>query len=42
VMLENTQSARPGEIETLRAVASGENTLKIGEDVSVGEQVIPA
>lgn len=42
VMVEHTQSARPGEIEVLRAVAVGENVLKIGEDVSTGEEVIPA
>lgn len=42
VMLEYTQAARPGEIEVLRAVAVGENTLAVGEDVQAGEQVIPA
>ncbi len=42
VMLEMTQAARPGEIEVLKAVASGENTLKAGEDVKQGEEVIPA
>ncbi|OGO31100.1 MAG: molybdopterin molybdenumtransferase MoeA [Chloroflexi bacterium RBG_16_54_18] len=42
VMVEHTQSARPGEVEVLRAVASGENVLKIGEDVMPGDEVIPA
>jgi len=42
VMVEHTQSARPGEVEVLRAVASGENVLKVGEDVLAGEQVVPA
>lgn len=40
VMVEHTQSARPGEVEILRAVAPGENVLKVGEDVAQGEQVI--
>jgi len=42
VMVEHTQSARPGEVEILRAVASGENVLKVGEDVAAGAEVIPA
>jgi molybdopterin molybdotransferase len=42
VMVEHTQSARPGEVEVLRAVAAGENVLKVGEDVAAGEEVIPA
>jgi molybdopterin molybdotransferase len=42
VMVENTQLARPGEVEVLRAVAQGENVLLAGEDVSAGEEVIPA
>jgi molybdopterin molybdotransferase len=42
VMLENTQIARAGEVEILRAVAVGENVIAIGEDVRVGEQIIPA
>ena len=42
VMLEHTQAARPGEIEVLRAVALGENVLQVGEDVQVGQEVIPA
>jgi len=41
VMLENTQVAKPGEIEVLRAAAVGENVIKIGEDVHEGEIVIP-
>ena len=42
VMLEQTQVARPGEIEILKAVAWGENILATGEDVSTGQVVIPA
>jgi molybdopterin molybdotransferase len=42
VMLEYTQAARPGEIEILRAVAIGENELHTGEDVQVGQVVLPA
>jgi molybdopterin molybdotransferase len=40
VMVEHTQSARPGEIEVLRAVAPGENELRAGEDVAEGQLVI--
>ncbi len=42
VMVEHTQGARSGEVEVLRAVAPGENVLKVGEDVAAGEEVIPA
>lgn len=42
IMVEHTQSARPGEVEALRAAAVGENVLKVGEDVRAGEVVIPA
>lgn len=42
VMLEHTQTARPGEIEVLRAVAGGDNLIEVGEDVKQGELVIPA
>jgi molybdopterin molybdotransferase len=42
VMVEHTQIARPGEIEVLRAVAPGDNVIAVGEDVAVGEQVLPA
>jgi len=41
VMVENTQSSRPGEVEILRAAAVGENVIKIGEDVKQNEEVIP-
>jgi molybdopterin molybdotransferase len=41
VMVEHTQAARSGEIEVSRAVAPGENTLKVGEDVKPGQVVIP-
>lgn len=42
VMLENTQALQTGEIEIQRAVAVGENVLQAGEDVAVGDVVIPA
>lgn len=42
VMVEHTQSVKADEIEILRAVALGENVIKVGEDVSSNEEVIPA
>lgn len=42
VMVEHTQSVSPEEVEILRAVAVGENVLKVGEDVAAGQEVIPA
>jgi len=42
VMVEYTQAVRPEEVEILRAVAVVENVLKVGEDVSIGQEVIPA
>lgn len=42
VMVENTQNARPDEVEILRAAAVGENVLLAGEDVQTGQLVIPA
>jgi molybdopterin molybdotransferase len=42
VMVEHTQTVREDEVEVLRAVAAGDNVLKVGEDVAEGEQVIPA
>jgi molybdopterin molybdotransferase len=42
VMIEHVQAVREDEIEVLRACAVGENILKIGEDVSQGEVIIPA
>jgi len=41
VMLEDTQMLDAGEIEIYRSVASGENLIEIGEDVSKGGIVIP-
>jgi len=41
VMVEYTQLLGQEEVEVLRAVAVGENILKIGEDVSEGQEVIP-
>ncbi len=42
LMMEYTQESRPGELEVLRAVGAGENILKAGEDVVVGQEVLPA
>jgi molybdopterin molybdotransferase len=42
VMVEYTQSVHQEEVEILRAVAVGENVIKVGEDVSEGQEVIPA
>ena len=42
VMMEYTQVSRPGEVEILRPVAPGENTLRKGEDVAEGELILPA
>ena len=42
VMVENTQSSRQGEVEILRAVATGENLINLGEDVKKNDEVIPA
>jgi len=42
VMVEHTQSTRPGEVEIMRPVAAGENILTVGEDVQPRQVVIPA
>ncbi len=42
VMIEYTQMVQEAEVEILRAVAIGENVLKTGEDVAVGQLVIQA
>lgn len=42
VMIEYTQAVKAEEVEILRAVAGCENVLKVGEDVSEGQEVIPA
>jgi molybdopterin molybdotransferase len=39
VMLEYSQAAHSQEIEIFRAVAEGENILRVGEDVAQGEKV---
>ena len=41
VMIERTQKTTEREIEVMRAVASGENVLQIGEDVKPNEQLLP-
>jgi molybdopterin molybdotransferase len=42
VMVEDTQLSDQEEVEIMRAVAAGDNTIKAGEDVSPGEEVLPA
>jgi molybdopterin molybdotransferase len=42
VMVEFTQPFHTGEIEILRPVAVGDNTLHVGEDVADGDEVIPS
>lgn len=41
VMVEHTQRVSSGEIEVFRAVAAGDNLIRIGEDVLAGDLVIP-
>jgi molybdopterin molybdotransferase len=41
VMLEYTQSAQKNEIEIFRAVADGENIIRVGEDVAQGQVIQP-
>ncbi len=41
MMLEYAQSARENEIEIFRAVANGENVIRIGEDVAKGQLILP-
>jgi molybdopterin molybdotransferase len=42
VMVENTQAIDARSIEVLRPVAPGENVVQVGEDVRVGETILPA
>lgn len=42
LMIEYTQTSRSGEIEIQKAVAVGENTIEVGEDVSIGDEVLQA
>ncbi len=42
VMVEQTQKSRNDEIEVLRSVAEGENSVQIGEDVAEGSLIFPA
>lgn len=42
VMLELTQAARHNEIEVLKAVAPGENALRVGDDIAQGARVAPS
>jgi molybdopterin molybdotransferase len=40
VMLEYTQAAQKNEIEIFRAVADGENVIRVGEDVAQGQIIL--
>lgn len=42
VMVENTQAIDATAIEVLHAVAPGENVVQVGEDVRIGETIVPA
>ena len=42
VMLEYTQTLKSGDLEVMRPVANGENIIEVGEDVKIGNIVIPA
>jgi molybdopterin molybdotransferase len=42
IMLEDTQIARPGEVEILKACGVGENIIQRGEDVQEKQLIIPA
>src|SRR5512138_2774518 len=41
MMLQYTQSAQKNEVEIFRAVADGENVIRVGEDVAQGQLVQP-
>ncbi len=42
VMIEVTQKSREDEIEILKAVAPGENSLRVGDDITEGAELFPA
>jgi molybdopterin molybdotransferase len=42
VMVENTQKIDATSIEVMRPVAPGENVIQVGEDVRIGEVIVPA
>lgn len=42
VQIENTQTVSANEIEIIKGVGVGENTVNVGEDVALGEPVLPA
>ena len=42
VMIEVTQPSRENEIEVLKAVAPGENVLRVGEDILESAEMLPA
>jgi molybdopterin molybdotransferase len=42
VMIEVTQQSHENEIEILKAVAPGENVLRVGDDIAEGAEMLPA
>jgi molybdopterin molybdotransferase len=42
VMVELTQKSREDEVEVLKAVAPGENILRVGDDILEGAEMLPA
>jgi molybdopterin molybdotransferase len=40
VMVEYTQHSQENEVEILRAVGVGENVIRVGEDIMIGDEVI--
>src|SRR5690349_7043089 len=42
VMVENTQTTGPEEIEVRKPVAPGENVIMPGEDIHAGDPILPA
>ncbi len=42
IMVEQTQQVGPTTVEALRAVAPGENVVQVGEDVRVGDPILPS
>lgn len=42
VMVEHTQTTRPGEIEIYKPAAAGDNVIRVGEDIRQGDLVLEA
>ena len=41
VMIENTQISQEQEIEVMKAAAVGENIVEVGEDIRLGDELLP-